>query len=435
MENTIVSEKLRVGIAGLGTVGGGVVKVLAKQADLLAKRCGREIVVTAVSSRSREKDRGFVLDSNITWYDDAISIASDENVDVVVELIGGDSGVALELCEKSLNAGKHFVTANKAMIAKHGTRLAQIAEKKNVALSFEAAVAGGIPIIKALKEGLAGNACSRISGIMNGTCNYILTTMKEEERDFAEVLKEAQDLGYAEADPSFDVDGIDTAHKLAILASIAFGAPADFDAIYIEGIRKITLLDIKYAYEMNYKIKLLGIAIANDNGIEQHIYPCLVPINHPLSKVDGVNNAVFIEGDSIGKLLLEGPGAGELATASAVVADIADIAASRFSYPFGMPVESLQEYKNIDFNQHEGEYYLRITVRDEAGVLAGISDILKDAGISIESLVQKPVKKGQDVNIVVITHICSENSINKAMEKIVEINGVVGKPGVLRIES
>ena len=430
-----MSGSLRIAIAGLGTVGGGVAKILTEAASTLEKRCGRKITITAVSSKNRSKNRGFDLGSDVKWYDNAVDIASDPNVDVVVELIGGSEGIALELCEKSLSSGKHFVTANKALIAKHGKRLAAIAEEEKIALAFEAAVAGGIPVIKALKEGLAGNSRSRVAGIMNGTCNYILTTMKESGRTFEDVLKEAQDLGYAEADPGFDVDGIDTAHKLSILTAIAFGVPVDFDAIYIEGIRKISLLDISYANELGYKIKLLGIANSSENGIEQHVYPCLVPQEHPLAKVDGVNNAVFIEGDRVGKLLLQGPGAGEMATASAVVADIVDIASSRFSFPFGVPVKLLEKLDNIDFNNHEGEYYLRIIVRDEPGVLAGISDILRNAQISVESIVQKPVKKGDDVNIVVITHVCGERAVKGAIEKIEKIKGVVDKPTLLRIES
>lgn len=430
-----MSHNLRIGIAGLGTVGGGVVKILTEQVNSLEQRCGKKITITAVSSRNRNKNRGLALDGSVKWYDNALDLAIDNNVDVIVELIGGENGIALELCEKSLAAGKHFVTANKALIAKHGARLAVIAEEKKVALVFEAAVAGGIPVIKVLKEGLAGNSCTRVAGIMNGTCNYILTTMKESGRAFDEVLQEAQDLGYAEADPSFDVDAIDTAHKLSILAAITFGMPVNFAAIYIEGIREISLLDISYAHELGYKIKLLGIALIKEDGVEQHVYPCLVPLDHPLAKIDGVNNAIYIEGNRVGKLVLEGPGAGEMATASAVVADIIDIASARFSYPFGIPVLQLKERNAINFNKHEGEYYLRITVRDEAGILAGISDILRDADISVESLVQKPVKKGEDVNIVVITHVCSENTVKSAIEKIAKIKGVVDKPKLLRIES
>ncbi len=427
-------EIMKLGIAGLGTVGGGVVKILSESSEIIQQRCGKKIAIVAVSSRSRKKSEQLHLEG-VKWYDNALELASDQEVDLVVELIGGEQGIALQLAEKTLQAGKHFVTANKALIAKHGARLANIAEEKKVALAFEAAVAGGVPVIKVLKEALAGNLRTRISGIMNGTCNYILTTMKESGRAFDDVLKEAQDLGYAEADPAFDVDGIDTAHKLSILTAIAFGVPVDFPAIYIDGIREISLLDINYAYELGYKIKLLGIADAGANKLEQHVYPCLVKLIHPLAKVDGVNNAIFIEGDRVGKLVLEGPGAGEMATASAVVADIADIASGRFTYPFGLPVQELKTLDNVDFNKHQGEYYLRITVRDEAGILAGISDVLREADISVESLVQKPVKKGQDVNIVVITHICSEGTVKHAIEKIAKIKGVVDKPRLIRIES
>lgn len=429
-----MSGILKVGIAGLGTVGSGVFKILQETSELLEKRSGRKVVVTTVSSRSLEKSQRLNL-AGVKWHDNSIDLASSPDVDVVVELIGGSDGIALEIAEKSLQSGKHFVTANKALIAKHGARLADIAESKKLALAFEAAVAGGVPVIKVLKEGLIGNSRTRVAGIMNGTCNYILTTMKESGRAFEDVLKEAQDLGYAEADPSFDVDGIDTAHKLSILTAIAFCVPVDFPAIYIEGIREVSLLDISYAHELGYKIKLLGIAGSGANGIEQHVYPCLVKLSHPLAKVDGVNNAIFIESDRVGKLVLEGPGAGEMATASAVVADIADIAAGRFTYPFGVPVSALQMRNKVDFNNQKGEYYLRITVRDEAGILAGISDVLRAEDISVESLVQKPVKKGQDVNIVVITHVCSEKAVKGAIEKISKIKGVVDKPRLIRIES
>jgi len=430
-----VSGNLNVGIAGLGTVGGGVVKILSDAASLLEERCGSKITLKAVATRDRSKVRDFDVDGSVKWYDNALDLCGDSEIDVVVESIGGSEGVALELCEKSLKAGKHFITANKALVATHGKRLAKIAEEKNVVFAFEAAVAGGIPIIKALKEGLAGNYITHVAGIMNGTCNYILTEMQETGRDFADVLKEAQGLGYAEADPSFDVDGIDTAHKLAILTSIAFGVQVNFKAVYIEGIREVSVLDVKYAHELGYKIKLLGITEKNENGVRQSVYPCLVSLAHSLAKVDGVNNAVFVEGSYVGKVMLEGPGAGRDATASAVVADIADIASRRISYPFGIKTSSLEESKPISIEKREGEYYIRIVAHDEAGVLAGISDILKSKKISIESIVQKPVKKGADASIVVITHVCSEMDIRKAVEKILKIKGVVGTPMVLRIES
>lgn len=430
-----MTDILKVGLAGLGTVGGGVAKILLEQSAILEKRCGQKIVITAVSARNKNKDRGFDLGKEVKWYENAVDIAADENVDVVVETIGGDEGVALELCEKSLANKKHFVTANKAMIAKHGERLAKIAEEKNVALAFEAAVAGGIPVIKVLKESLVGNACSRIAGIMNGTCNYILTEMQVTGRDFAEVLQEAQDLGYAEADPSFDVDGIDTAHKLTILTSIAFGTPLNFASIYIEGIRGVSALDVTYAFDLGYKIKLLGIAEMKGDKISQNVYPCLVPKEHPLAKVDGVNNAVFIEGNRVGKLTLEGPGAGEGATASSIVSDIGDIASGRFSYTFGIGAGELVARNNMDLQQHIGEYYMRITARDEAGILAGISDILGNSNISVESIVQKPVKKGADANIVVITHVCAEKEIKEAVAEITKVKGVICEPKLFRIEA
>lgn len=430
-----MSKNLNVGIAGLGTVGSGVAKILTESAALLEKKCGRKIILKAASSRSKHKFDGLNLDKSVKWYDSPLELASDSEIDIVIETIGGDSGVALDLCERSLNAGKHFITANKALLAKHGVRLAAIAESKNLALSFEAAVAGGIPVMKTLKEGLAANECSRIAGIMNGTCNYILTEMRETGRSFEDVLKEAQDLGYAEADPSFDVDGIDTAHKLSLLSAIAFGMPVDFKSIYVEGIREISLFDINYASELGYRIKLLGIAERHKNEIEQHVFPCFVPIEHPLAAIDGVNNAISISGNRTGEIMLSGRGAGQFPTASAVVADIVDIANNRFTYPFGVAVAKLETRKSIGIELHKGEYYLRITARDEAGILAGISDILKNENISVESIVQKPVKKGQDANIIVITHTCLESTVNKSVEKITRIKGVVDKPKVLRIES
>lgn len=424
---------LNIGIAGLGTVGGGVIKILEKQSGLIEKRCGKKITVKAISARNKNKDRGINTDG-IKWYENAVDLASDKDIDVVVELIGGDSGAAYELCKKSLEAGKDFVTANKAMIAKHGVHLAELAEKNNVKLMFEAAVAGGIPVIKALKEGLAANEITRVSGILNGTCNYMLTAMQETGRDFDVILKEAQDLGYAEADPGFDIDGIDAAHKLAILSSIAFAAPVSFDKVYIEGIRKISLLDINYAEELGYKIKLLGICSLSQNGIEQRVTPCLIAKTHPLAKVSGVNNAVFIEGSPVGRIMLEGPGAGEGATASAVMSDIIDIAQGRSSYTFNQPVKTLKSKDVIDMSRREGEYYIRVTVQDKSGVLAAITDIFRDEGISIESILQKPVPKGNNVHIVGITHEMIEEKMRKAVEKIEKIDSVIGKTSIIRVE-
>jgi homoserine dehydrogenase len=428
-----MSEKqLNIAIAGLGTVGVGVVKILQNQSDILAKRTGKRINIVAVSARSK-KERGVNLD-DIKWYDNAVDIANDANVDTVVELIGGDSGTAYDLCMKSIANGKNFITANKALIARHGKKISELAEQHNVNVAFEAAVAGGIPVIKVLKEGLAGNEISKVSGILNGTCNYMLTQMKEKGSDFAIVLKEAQDLGYAEADPSFDVGGIDAAHKLAILTSLAFGTEVDFASIYIEGIEKISLIDVKYADELGYKIKLLGLCSKTDKGINQRVCPCLVLKKYPVAGVDGVENAVFFEGGSVGKLVLQGPGAGQGATASAVLADICDIASERFSYMFNVPSALLKKAAFVDMSEHEGRYYIRVTAEDKSGVLAAVSDVLRDEGISVDSILQKSVIEGENAHIIVMTHKTSEQSIIKAVAKIAKEASVVENPNVIRIE-
>jgi homoserine dehydrogenase len=427
-------KKLNIGIAGLGTVGSGVVKIISKQQELLQSRSGAQINITAISARNKNKDRGINI-AHIKWYDNPVDIASDPNVDAVVELIGGAEGAAYDLCVKSLKNKKHFITANKALIARHGKELAKLAEENNVHIAFEAAVAGGIPVIKALKEGLAANKISRIAGILNGTCNFILTSMKETGRDFDVILKEAQDLGYAEADPSFDVDGIDAAHKLAILTSIAFGTAVDFKSVYAEGIRKVSLIDVNYAKDLGYKIKLLGISTANENGVSQKVCPCLISTEYPIASVDGVNNAVFIEGEPVGKIVLVGPGAGEGATASAVVADIIDMASDRFSRAFNVPSGMLAEPEFVGISEHKGGYYIRITVEDKAGVLADITDIFRDEKISVNSVLQKSHTEGANAHIIVVTHKTFEKSVIKAVEQIERISSVVEQPNVIRIEA
>ncbi|MBT4700697.1 MAG: homoserine dehydrogenase, partial [Rhodospirillaceae bacterium] len=321
-----MSNPLKIAIAGLGTVGAGTLSVVNEHADLLASRCGRALQVTAVSARDKTKDRGLSLDG-IEWFDDASQMARDADADVVVELIGGSDGIAKDVCEAAIADNKHVVTANKALIALHGTELAAKAEAAGVALAYEAAVAGGIPIIKSLREGLAGNTFKRVYGILNGTCNYILTEMRENGGEFDAVLKDAQELGYAEADPSFDVDGVDAAHKLAILASLAFGCEVNFDAVHIEGIRHVSPMDIQFAGELGYRIKLLGIVAETETGIEQRVHPCMVAINAPIAAVEGVFNAVVADTDFADTIMHEGRGAGAGPTAPAVVADIVDIAA------------------------------------------------------------------------------------------------------------
>ena len=346
---------LRIAIAGLGTVGAGTVKLLQRNAELLAARAGRRLVLGAVAARDRRRERGLDL-AGVRWVEDAATLAQDPEIDVVVELIGGSDGIARELVARALGAGKHVVTANKALIAHHGSELARAAEARGVALLFEAAVAGGIPILKTLREGLAANQVTRIYGILNGTCNYILTTMRDTRRDFAEVLAEAQALGYAEADPSFDIDGIDAAHKLAVLAAVAFGNAVDFTGVHVEGIRHVSALDIDFAAELGYRIKLLGLARLTEHGLEQRVHACMVPRSTPIAHVEGVFNGVVVEGDFVGRVMLEGRGAGAEPTASAVVADLVDIAAGRWSPSFGLPAEALAARPASPMARHVGAY-------------------------------------------------------------------------------
>lgn len=431
-----MEDVVKIGVAGLGTVGAGTVKLLSEHRDLLTDRCGRQIIVTAVSSRDRTRDRGFSTEG-LTWYEDARLLATDDNVDIVVELIGGSDGIAYEVCKNALMAGKHVVTANKALLALKGAELAQIAEDNNVTIAYEAAVAGGIPVIKALREGLAGNAASRVTGILNGTCNYILTTMREQGRDFGDVLSEAQKLGYAEADPSFDVDGIDAAHKLAILASLAFGIEVDFDAVSIEGIRSVSALDIEYAEELGYRIKLLGIAKQTAEGIEQRVAPVMVDRNTQISKVEGVFNAVAIEGDFVGPVILQGKGAGERPTASAVVADIVDIASNRTAPVFGVPAKRLKKNVRASLEKHSGPYYLRLMVWDRPGVMAKVTTALSQHGVSVASMIQhgRAETEGGVVPVVFITHETSEGAMQEALETITAFESNSQPPVLMRIEN
>lgn len=424
---------LRLGIAGLGTVGAGVIKILEHNAELLALRAKRPVKVTAVSARDKTRDRGVDL-SAVQWVDSPVDLASRDDVDVVIELMGGAEGAARQLCEKALANKKHVITANKALIAHHGTALAKTAEENNVSLAFEAAVAGGIPIIKSLKEGLGANRFTRICGILNGTCNYILTCMAKEGRSFDDVLKEAQELGYAEADPSFDIDGVDTAHKLAILSALAYGIPVDINATYIEGIRHIGLEDIRHAEELGYKIKLLGICGETAHGIEQRVHPCMVPVDSPIASVDGVFNAVLAQGNYVGKTMFEGPGAGQGATASAVVADILDIANNRASLPFNTPIAALKPRGFAPMDKRYGAYYVRLVVVDRPGVMADIANILREETISMESLLQKARKPEEPVDLVMTTHETTEQAMMRAMKRVVELDTVREKPRLIRIE-
>ncbi len=428
-----MTPPLRIAVAGLGTVGAGTLQLLERQAEKLALRAGRRLVVTAVSARDRRRDRGADL-SAVRWYEDAAAMAADPEIDVVVELIGGAEGIARQVVETALAGKKHVVTANKALMAEHGTALAATAEAAGVALAFEAAVAGGIPIIKTLREGLAANKLSRVYGILNGTCNYILTTMRESGREFGEVLAEAQKLGYAEADPSFDIDGIDAAHKLAILASVAFGRPVDHAGVYTEGIRHVSRVDIDFAEELGYRIKLLGIARLTENGLEQRVHPCMVSRSTPIAAVEGVFNGIVAEGDFVGRVVLEGRGAGAYPTASAVVADLVDIAAGRQAAPFGVPSASLETTPAAPMERHQGAYYIRLMVVDQPGVIADVAAALRDQSVSMESMIQRGRAPGEAVPIVLTTHVTVEAAMQKALDAIAQQETVLEPPRMIRIE-
>ena len=426
-------ETLRIGVAGLGTVGVGTIRLLAEHADLLARRCGRRLEVVAVSARDRGRDRGVDL-GGLRWFDDARELAADAGIDVVAELIGGADGIALEVCSAAIAGGKHVVTANKALIAHHGTALAVMAEQGGVTLGYEAAVAGGIPIVKALREGLAGNRVRRVYGILNSTCNYILTAMREGGREFDDVLAEAQRLGYAEADPSFDVDGVDAAHKTAILASLAFGCPLDFEAVHIEGIRHVGALDIRYALELGYHIKLLGIAALTDRGLEQRVHPCMVSTAVPIAHVEGVFNAVVAEGDFADRTMFGGRGAGGGPTASAVVADLADVARANRLPVLGVPAGELVEIPAASMARHNGAYYIRLMVVDRPGVMADVTAALRDAHVSVEALIQRGRNPGDVVPVVLTTHETEEASMVRALERIGALDAVLDTPRMIRIE-
>jgi homoserine dehydrogenase len=432
-----MTTSLRVGIAGLGTVGASVIRLLDRQADALAARTGRKISVTAVSARDKSRDRGVEF-ADAKWFDDPVALARSSDIDLFVELIGGAEGPAREAVEAALASGKPVVTANKALLAKHGMPLARLAEEKRVALAFEASVAGGIPIVKTLREGLAGNEISRVYGILNGTCNYILSRMEQEGLSFDDCLKEAQRLGYAEADPTFDIGGFDTAHKLAILTSLAFGTAVDAEAIHVEGITSIRLEDLRSADELGYRIKLLGVAQRTADGIEQRVHPTMVPKSSAIAQVMGVTNAVTIDADAVKELTLVGPGAGGDATASAVVADIADVARGIRSAPFGLPSGSLSAPARRAMQRHEGGYYIRLSVHDRPGAAANIAMRMAERQISLESIMQKGLHRkapaGAPVPVVLITYATTEGNIREALEAAVGDGYIAEKPQVIRIE-
>lgn len=439
-----MSAALRVGVAGLGTVGASVIRLLDERRDALKALSGRSIQVTAVSARDRSRDRGIDL-SNVRWHDNPVDVATDENVDLVVELIGGSNGAAKDVVEAALKHGKSVVTANKALLAEHGLDLAALAEEKGATLAFEAAVAGGIPVIKALREALPASRLTRVSGILNGTCNFILSRMEEEKLSFADALVEAQRLGYAEADPTFDIGGFDTAHKLSILTSLAFGTQIDANSIYVEGIASIAPLDLAMADELGYRIKLLGVATRTDAGIEQRVHPTMVPKSSAIAQVMGVTNAVAIDGSGIGELTLVGPGAGGGATATAVISDIVDVARGATRLPFGLPVASLEKAEKAPIRTHKGGYYIRLSVVDQPGTAAAIATRMAEQSISLESILQrKPRDKKQSessdtdvktVPLVLITHATSEDAVRRALDEVLADGHIHGSPQVIRIET
>lgn len=436
-----MSKPLRIGLAGLGTVGASLVNLVHNKQNLLAERCGRPIIITGVSARDKNKARDCDV-SAMTWFDDPLALATSEDIDCFVELIGGEDGQVKIAVEAALKAGKHVVTANKALLAKHGVALAAMAEEAGVLLNFEAAVAGGIPIIKTMRESLSANTVTRVYGILNGTCNYILTRMENEGISFADCLADAQRLGYAEADPTFDVEGFDTGHKLAILASLAFGTQIAADEIFVEGISSIALEDINAARKMGYRIKLLGVAQLTSSGIEQRVHPTMVPVDSPIAQISGVTNAVAIDADIVGQLMMSGPGAGGDATASAVAGDITDIAKSRPGYQhgpaLGTPAIALAPYRKARMRAHEGGYFIRLTVIDEAGVFASIATHMAGQNISLESIVQNSDKNVDDGSsnkqIILITHETTELAIRDALQNIANDGHLTAKAQMIRIE-
>jgi homoserine dehydrogenase len=423
---------LNIAIAGLGTVGAGVMRLLRNNADLIAARAGKPITVRAVSARTKNKQRDCDL-SGIEWVDDPRKLGAMQGIDVVVELVGGAEGTAREIADLALGNGKHLVTANKALLAAHGAALARAAEKNKVQLSFEASVAGGVPIIKTIREALAGNRINAVRGILNGTCNYILTRMGQSGLTFQAALQEAQQKGYAEADPAADIDGHDAAHKIAILAALAFGAEPDIKSVRVQGIRHITPVDLQFAEELGCRIRLLGVARMNDGKLEQRVGASLVPKSLPLAQVSGPLNAVMVNGDFAGDLMLEGQGAGADPTASAVVADIIDIARGNFTPAFGVPAVKLKTFGAAQAMRQQRSY-IRLQVMDKPGVVADISAILRDEAISIESLLQRGRSTTDSVPVVIVTHEADAAAMERAMNKIAKVKTVVEQPCLLPIE-
>ena len=427
-----MTKPLRLGIAGLGTVGVGIVRIVQKHAELLEKRAGRPVIITAVSARSKTKNRDVDL-SNYEWEGDPINLAKRADIDVFIEVMGGSEGPAKDATEAAIAAGHDVVSANKALLAIHGQALAEAAEDAGRVIRFEAAVAGGIPVVKALTEGLAGNEITRIMGVMNGSCNYILTRMENDGMTYEEVFDAANQLGYLEADPELDVGGIDAAHKLALLASIAFGTQVNFDAVVLEGIGAITIDDIRQAADMGYKIKLLGVAQMTGRGLEQRMTPCLVPDTSPLGQLQGGTNMVVLEGDSVEQIVLRGAGAGMGPTASAVMGDVMDIARGSRMTTFGQPAKSLRKTRAATAAV-SAPYYLRMQLLDKPGALAKVATALGDAGISIDRMRQYD-HRDTSAPVLIVTHKTTKGALDEALEAFKSTSVVTGTPVAIRIEA
>ncbi|MEP2781701.1 MAG: homoserine dehydrogenase [Pseudoruegeria sp.] len=427
-----MTHPLRLGIAGLGTVGTGVIKIVRQKADLLSRRSGRPIEVTAVSARSRTKDRGVNL-SSYAWEDDPVKLAQRDDVDVFVELMGGSEGPAKDAIEAAIAAGKDVVTANKALLAIHGQALAEAAETNDHVIRFEAAVAGGIPVVKALTEGLAGNEIERVMGVMNGTCNYILTQMEATNRGYNALFDEANSLGYLEADPSLDVGGIDAGHKLALLASIAYGTKVNFDGVHLEGIQRVSIEDIEQAADMGFKIKLLGVAQMTGRGLVQRMTPCLVPESSPFGQLQNATNMVMIEGDSVGQIVLRGAGAGEGPTASAVMGDIIDIARGTRVSTFGQPASSLKDVQTAEVSS-VAPYYLRLSLEDKPGALAKVATVLGECGVSVDRMRQYG-HEDTSAPVIIVTHKTDRQSLDRALAEFDQIDVMTSAPVAIRIET
>ncbi|MDI9349066.1 MAG: homoserine dehydrogenase [Candidatus Symbiobacter sp.] len=453
MSKNDTSPPFRIALAGLGVVGGGVAKLLHRNRDLIAARAGRAIVITDIAARDQAKAMGMLAEHSLDpsrpprYWSDATEMVARADIDGVIEVIGGAGGIALAVAEQTLRRGLPFVTANKALLATHGVALAQLAEQHHTAIGCEAAVAGGIPIIKALREGLVANRITSVIGILNGTCNYILSAMRSRGIDFPEILKEAQNLGYAESDPSFDIDGTDSAHKLCLLAAMAFGMAPNLNALAVEGIRNLTKLDCQYAEELGFRLKLLGLAEraapggASDDGISLRVLPALVPENMPIASVDGVLNAVLVRGDEVGMSFYQGRGAGAEPTASAVLSDVVDFArlglvngGLESARPlFGVRVAELNHPPIIPPQDYVGAWYLRLTVRDQPGVIADIASALRDHGVSLETVTQHRHHPGESVPVVLTTHPCREGQMRGVVTAVSALPAMTAKPQLLRI--